>query len=322
MSNAKKKKVDILHRTYLQALNKKRVCLIANCSEHSINSHSVSKSVLKKINAGNHFYELGLHPWTKTLIQFSKIGVNEATGFPGLCAFHDNDLFKEIENHSIDFNDYQHLMLLNYKAILREQRIKEIRIDHYKCMLAHPESHLINEKYARDNIVYSKYNLADYDYFRRNIENELNLEKRNELFDFEIIEYPYFEIASCSIFTNETSGSITRNRMNYMGDYRVFYPLRNIFVHIIPQSEKSILILSYLKADKFFHESLIDKFKNQSLSELSDLLLCKIENWVCSESFYEKYIKKNEEKIANDFKENSVKSAIEKDPTINIFDGN
>ena len=93
----------------------------ANCSGRSIASHSVQRAMLKKI-AGNDGKVYT--PVAKATNSFSpyllhKRGIDKASVFYGFCEEHDNDIFKAIENHSLEFTD-EHASLLAFRSLSKE----------------------------------------------------------------------------------------------------------------------------------------------------------------------------------------------------------
>ena len=62
--------------------------------------------------------KLKAHPPAE--VSFDWVGRNNATTFAGLCARHDNDIFREIDDHIPDHCNPEHLFLLAYRSVLRE----------------------------------------------------------------------------------------------------------------------------------------------------------------------------------------------------------
>ena len=96
------------------------------CTEPAIRAHSIaSGNVLKRMSHDGHVVALQLrlrHPHPPE-VRFHRIGNNKATTFTGLCARHDNALFRVIDDHLPDIKDAEHLFLLAYRATLREYHV-------------------------------------------------------------------------------------------------------------------------------------------------------------------------------------------------------
>lgn len=96
----------------IRKFKKNRGCFYPGCSSKKsdvIQSHTMQKSgnLLLIADESNHVYQYRV---TTTAFRdfekygfFSptKIGVNRASTFPGFCAYHDKQLFKEIEDHPL-----------------------------------------------------------------------------------------------------------------------------------------------------------------------------------------------------------------------------
>ena len=57
-------------------------------------------------------------------VSFERVGKGKATTFSGLCAQHDNDIFRPIDDKLPDIENEAHLFLLVYRAVLRECHAK------------------------------------------------------------------------------------------------------------------------------------------------------------------------------------------------------
>ncbi len=93
------------------------------CRESAIRSHSIPSSVvLDRLARDGHLImpQMKLKVPPPGEIEFKQIGKNKATTFTGLCAKHDNHLFRPIDNGLPDLGTPQHLFLLAYRAVLRE----------------------------------------------------------------------------------------------------------------------------------------------------------------------------------------------------------
>jgi len=85
-------------KRYLQ-YEKKRVCMFPGCNENAIDSHAISKrSSLNLIAKNGNLQTIASRysPLQKDM-QFSKIGINQATCFKGFCEKHDTQLFANLD---------------------------------------------------------------------------------------------------------------------------------------------------------------------------------------------------------------------------------
>jgi len=133
------KQVDkISNDIFSYCINKKQKCFVEDCKKSAIQSHLLQKNgILKMISANNHFYEVAFLMFPKPHYEIKKVGINKGFTFRGFCEYHDSKIFEKIEKTDVDFNEYQSLLLLSYRAILKEFRVKEIIIDYYVNLLTH-----------------------------------------------------------------------------------------------------------------------------------------------------------------------------------------
>lgn len=96
------------------------------CDQKAIRAHSIpSSTVLDRLAREGHVImpKLKLKTPPPSEIQFKRIGANKATTFTGLCAKHDNYIFRPIDDALPDLTDNSHLFLLAYRAVLREYHV-------------------------------------------------------------------------------------------------------------------------------------------------------------------------------------------------------
>lgn len=124
---SKSKTQQLAHRlnTALhKAKVKRKYCLHPNapddCSGNIVRAHTVQKSLLKKIAHKKHVYALDFDLTSQqSPITMVKRGVNRASTFTGYCSFHDNELFRPIEDDHLQLIQ-QHMALLTYRTLSME----------------------------------------------------------------------------------------------------------------------------------------------------------------------------------------------------------
>lgn len=99
------------------------------CSSRIIKAHTIQKKGgLAEISESNHV--LTVKPRMKDMIQSSgnpqprRVGINDASVFPGFCSKHDSETFKPIEGKSLDLDPHS-AFLFSYRAIAYERYSKE-----------------------------------------------------------------------------------------------------------------------------------------------------------------------------------------------------
>lgn len=109
---------DLLRKRWQRCLEPEE-----QCEELPIRSHSIQNSgVLDLLSHDGHVvmplrcHDKGGHP----IIEYKRIGRNQASTFTGLCSKHDTNVLRPIESGHLDLSDSQHLFLVSYRSVLRE----------------------------------------------------------------------------------------------------------------------------------------------------------------------------------------------------------
>lgn len=110
-------------------------CCFENCTENSIESHSIPSSWLLSIaNESNFVYQIkrnlfrDLNDPSQHPFIVDKIGIFKSSTFKGFCKYHDNELFKEVEKRGgWELND-ENCLILFYRSICFEIYRKTIAL--------------------------------------------------------------------------------------------------------------------------------------------------------------------------------------------------
>lgn len=92
------------------------------CKNDAIKAHSVQNAnALSLIAEDNHVYELKMRITDgKPVCAFERVGRNNASTFPGLCAQHDTEIFRPIDTKPLATDDLEQLYLIAYRSVTRE----------------------------------------------------------------------------------------------------------------------------------------------------------------------------------------------------------
>src|SRR5689334_8203934 len=93
------------------------------CEAKAIKAHSIAKSsVLNQLCEDNHVVMPVARQQSDAppTVEFRRVGKNTASTFTGLCARHDNQIFRPIDDFSFDVLNPEHLFLLAYRSVLNE----------------------------------------------------------------------------------------------------------------------------------------------------------------------------------------------------------
>ncbi len=115
-------------------------CIVENCENKPIKSHSIQKALLKKIAIEGHVYSVFYKE--NDGYSFTKVGVNNATVSPLFCKYHDDKIFKKVEK-KVDFKtlddfDFDILAYRSYvffydkKQLERSQQIEVFQSKEYR----------------------------------------------------------------------------------------------------------------------------------------------------------------------------------------------
>lgn len=94
-----------------------------SCESNPISAHSIQRGgPLSLLAESGHVYILHapVDPSRRPESTFRRVGLKKALVFPGLCATHDQSLFKKIETEPFDSSREEQLRLHAYRAVLQE----------------------------------------------------------------------------------------------------------------------------------------------------------------------------------------------------------
>lgn len=300
-----KKASNIISTLDQRAKEAPRKCLFEGCNELAIASHLLQKrGIINQIAENNHVLELAFNNYKKEVFYFKHIGVNQAFAFPGFCSHHDNDLFKSIESGNVDYKDYRTQLLFSYRAVMNEKRKKEIIIDFYGRILNSLSLPLyLNEKYFKEiraNKLGQQDGIKDEKYYEQFFLSNIRDNSKKD-FDFITFELPKMDVCSSAVFTYETTAEL--NHMLRFESYKRSKPLTEIYFNLLPLDNRSIVMLGCLSERAVICWKYIKSFEAETIEKcqkkISDLLLCQVENWLCSDSFYKSHLKARAREIVN-----------------------
>jgi hypothetical protein len=94
-----------------------------DCTRPAIRAHSLQKSrFLKLLAEKGHVMAVrtNVKPDEGMTVDFTKVGIDNASTFSGLCSAHDDAIFAPIEKAPLELDSPHHLFLLAYRSILQE----------------------------------------------------------------------------------------------------------------------------------------------------------------------------------------------------------
>lgn len=281
-----------------KAKSKIRTCFFPGCSNNSINSHILQKNgILSSIATNNHLWEIGINQFKTPVFQPQRIGINKIFSFNCFCNKHDTELFSEIENKKINFNDYRTLFLFTIRTFYNELFRKLVGIDQFHCLVTKTDDE--GEKlYLKEIIKQLKLGVRDLDFLKNLIWKDYNSNLR--LFEFKYREIGHVDFILSSYYDYETTYEINNHRIK---QGKEIDRLSTIFVSVFTYNKRSILMMGYAKEDEKKVKGYFNQFFKESEKriqrKLTNLIMFQCENWVCSQKFYEKKIKGKEKIFAD-----------------------
>ncbi len=195
----KRVKYEQVNKRYKE-WKKSRRCIFFGCGKDSvINSHTIPRS--SSLNNIAEDYHVLTPAFKNGKIEMIKVGVREASTFPGFCEEH--EAFFGIFEKNKRINEDFHFVLQIYRTICREVTIKQYCLDNY-----------LDIKNAYDKL--------RSDWLNRNMQNELGLDfiKENKI-DFKKLDFKNFDLGDRII---ESAISKFRREINEIKD-SFYFPL-------------------------------------------------------------------------------------------------
>jgi hypothetical protein len=255
------------------------------CSEKIIGAHSIQNNkILKQISDDGCVYM----PYPKNDNPFAamtKWGRKEATVFTGFCGYHDNELFKPIENNDFDISN-EHIFLHTYRCFALGYHRKQEVVKMQQAILKKRPSLMGNDDIDE---MFSGNRLAVSD-----------LEEPKKVFDQAIVEKRYdvltsvvwefgksinFAASGYTALCKDLEGNLIQNITN------IEVPMKHVFFTVFPDGDKSYCILSWLsKEDDIFNqykEQLLQLTEDQQITYLNNLIPMEAENIVIKPSAWD-----------------------------------
>lgn len=269
------------------AFSRKRKCFVSGCSNLAIDSHLLQRrGILNHVIKSGHLYQIVFLQYPESHYSIKKVGWKDALTFKGFCAEHDSKLFQTIEINDIDFTNYKSLLLLSYRPLLNEYRIKQGLLEALMDTLLHVEiSKYVNSEVVQMTIAGETMCQWDVEFFLRSLQEDL--ENNTEQFVFYVRSIPKIQLCTSAIFSFT---SLADSFLTDPPNLAKKEPLPNVLFNIIPTSTDCKIIFGYHKLSEKHVKPKIDAYLNlplsQFLKELSDILIKYCDNWAFSETFY------------------------------------
>lgn len=315
----------VLKNRYLK--NKKlhinrRKCEVDGCDEISIKkSHSIPKSSILKNIASNGHLLVPQYDYTNSFPRnkMTRIGVNNASVFPGFCIKHEG-MFSSFEKDG-KFDNANKALLQTYRTLCRERIYREIELE-------------INQNIKEEYI--EKLNLEAQDYFRKLLLNypyEIKVEKvdlkgvdsvihsLNRLQEFLSSPLEKFKLFEKEIFEllneNYTNSNLILRVVNLdfhipvaMCGFGEQVYLKNnlkkrthILINIMPNKASTDVICVGMEEDLDLIEKFLDfSFSNplNALNLIESFMINGTDHWYINPDYWNNFSEEKQEKILYD----------------------
>jgi hypothetical protein len=292
------KKEQLTHKftiiNELKSWKKNQTCIVKNCKNRSIeNSHTIQKSgSIKQISENGHVLTPNFNSITGK-IELIKVGVNEASTFPGYCSEHEK-LFQEFEQ-SKEFENGEHLGLQLYRTVCREIVIAE---NHLKQLQFHVEKYKeFRNKKVKELILkkidpailsiptleFKNFKVTSNDYRLRGAKKQLDELSRylnnflyiyqNSILD-DLQKKRFKKIAYIAIHFDREIPVALAGRGNFFAKLKTKTKEVEVIFNVLPFDNKTYIFISTLKK----YESELKFYMQHFINPLQ--LVSMIENWM------------------------------------------
>lgn len=229
------------------------------CSERIIGAHSIQNNkILKRISTNGEVYM----PCPKNDNPFEfmpKWGRKEATVFTGFCSYHDNEIFKPIENENFNKSEF-HIFLYIYRCFAIEY--------HKKMEVMNMGKILMDKLPSRSNII--KTSLLGFELAKNDLEAEKD-EFDNALLSekYDILTSVVWEFDNTIKFAasgfSALESDLQGKKIQDLND--TTKQMKHIFVTVFSEGEKSYCIISWLKSNNEVFKNYKEQITNLNVDQ-------------------------------------------------------
>lgn|GEM_PF-460552 len=273
---------DIKHKSKIKR------CMHPNqdeCSERIIGAHSIQNNkILKHIADDGCVYM----PYPKNDNPFAittKWGRKEATVFTGFCGYHDNELFKPIENNTFNKSD-EHIFLHTYRtfALGYHRKCENVRLQQ---IILQKKPSLVGEEEIEDMFFGDRLAVKDLEEAKTEFDRAILNKKYGILthITWEFDKVINFAASGHTALTKDLKGDPIQD----LRDKNT--TMKHVFFTVFPEEGKSYCILSWVKSEADIFDSyknqLLDLTEQQKISYLNNLIPMESENIVIKPSAWD-----------------------------------
>lgn len=263
-----------------------------NCSEKIIKAHSIQNNKILKELSDDGILMMPLAKPDNPFQAMTSWGRGQATIFTGFCGYHDNELFKPIENYNFN-KSLEHVFLYTYRALAADYQKKQEAIK-FSQMLYYEKPSLMrgNQPNLFSGFLYSVNDYAE----EKLLFDEAIKTKDYDILDFIIWEFPQ-KIKFAAIGSQAPQSDLEGNLVQNLEDSSI--AAKHLFFNIFSEGEKTFFIVSWLKENNDLFSSYIEELKTLTDEEkknyINVLLPRATENIVINPTAWESMSKTEQE---------------------------
>lgn len=289
---------------FYNAFKKTGECHFSGCNKQTIKcSHSITKrNCLKLISDQKNHVIYPRYDYFKKKVAFEKIGINEASVFPGFCREHENS-FKDFESGE-SINESSLILFQSYRAVCREIFYYQNLIETSTNILVDYQKYLNSEALSRYKIEVNKFGIKE---LNKNRKFEVTGSRIQQITKSNIYHQSY--ISRLQKLKKSMDETITdakhKKGVQYKGEkYKINIPLAlsgcaqvplnkdEYFLlnfNVIPRNgEMYVFLTSYNSNQDFFNAIVNEYFGDyfQILNLIESLMIYGTDNWYISPSYW------------------------------------
>lgn len=322
------------HSRVRNAYSKTRTCYILNCSNSTINAHSITNNRLLRAisDNGEVIYMSTEQLDSNGKPEFTRTGRRKATAFPGFCDIHDK-VFHLIDNSDYKLGNLEQEYLFALRASAKEFTTRQAINSHIDKLIS--DSLIAGEKNSTEGqFLLSKDGIESMKIFRegftvgtkdlvaeRHIFN-VNLENKRywKIKTIALVIDGEYPIVASSTFKLEEGldGKVINDIPNLRSKAKPFY------FTLFPQNGKTFCLLSWRNVDNSYYEHLnclVDKDSHTKKVIASNLLCAYVENFAANPTYWDNIPVDTKKKYYEYFGMSSVAGSVPfiYDDTFSLF---
>lgn len=230
-----------------------RKCFFCDTENDIISSHSISEKrclslLAEDIKGQKGVYSFKDIKWSWNHCyeaygfgDFDVVGIKQASTFKGFCSYHDQKLFKVIDECVFDPLSNEQCFLYCYRAFAHTVHSKKEELKRCNTESEYKKWNLVSvEEEGVNSDLCLNLDLGEYPSIMR---NWLELKDYTNLYHFHFETSKKLPIAASGVC--EPPYTIFKNRINDYMDFST--PLNHIFINIIPEDCKTHILISAFK---------------------------------------------------------------------------